>query len=48
MLKNLKKNKEITEDEQKVYEEDVQKLTDKYIKLIDQATENKEKELMEI
>lgn len=47
-VKKLEKNKEITEDEQKVYEEDVQKLTDKYIKLIDQATENKEKELMEI
>ena len=47
-VKKLEKNKEITEDEQKVYEEDVQKLTDKYIKLIDQATENKEKELMGI
>ncbi len=47
-VKKLEKNKEITEDEQKVYEEDIQNLTDKHIKLIDQATENKEKELMEI
>ena len=47
-VKKLEKNKEITEDEQKVYEEDIQNLTDKHIKLIDQATESKEKELMEI
>jgi ribosome recycling factor len=47
-IKKLEKNKEITEDDQRVYEEDIQKLTDKNIELIDEATENKEKELMEI
>ena len=45
-LKNAKKKNEITEDDQKKGEKDLQNLTDKYIKKIDEACEAKEKELM--
>lgn len=47
-IKKQKKASEITEDDQKKAEEDLQKLTDKYIKKIDEACAVKEKELMEI
>lgn len=47
-LKTAKKNAEITEDELKVGEEKIQKLTDKYIKVVDDRTKEKEKEIMEI
>lgn len=46
--KDMKKNNEMTEDEQKSSEKSVQDLTDKYIKEIDVITSNKEKEIMEI
>lgn len=46
--KDMKKNSEMTEDEQKASEKSVQDLTDKYIKEIDVITANKEKEIMEI
>lgn len=47
-IKGLKKKSEITEDDQKKAEEDLQKLTDKYIKKVDEACAVKEKELMEM
>lgn len=47
-FKAMKKNSEITEDDQKGYEEDMQKLTDKFIKEIDKLCDAKEKEIMEI
>ena len=46
--KDMKKNGEMTEDEQKASEKLVQDLTDKYIKEIDVITASKEKEIMEI
>lgn len=46
--KDMKKNGEMTEDEQKSSEKSVQDLTDKYIKEIDAITVAKEKEIMEI
>ena len=46
--KAMKKAGELTEDTQKTMEEDVQKLTDKYIKKVDEACAVKEKELMEL
>ena len=45
-IKKLKKNSEITEDEQKKAEKDLQDLLDKYIKKVDEALAAKEKELM--
>lgn len=47
-LKQLEKNKEISEDELRVAEADVQKLTDSYIKEIGIVLEKKEKEIMEV
>ena len=46
--KDMKKNGEMTEDEQKASEKNVQDLTDKYIKDIDGVTSKKEKEIMQI
>ena len=46
--KAMKKAGELTEDSQKTMEEDVQKLTDKYIKNIDAAVEEKQKEIMSV
>ena len=45
-VKKLKKNSEITEDEQKKAEKDLQDMLDKYTKKVDEATAVKEKELM--
>ncbi len=47
-VKAQKKKSEITEDEQKKAEKELQDLTDKYIKQIDTACAAKEKELMAI
>ncbi len=47
-FKAQKKKSEITEDDQKNAEKDIQKLTDDYVKQIDQLVEKKEKELSEI
>ena len=47
-IKKLKKDSSITEDEQKKAEKDLQELTDKYIKKVDDACTVKEKELMEL
>ena len=47
-IKKLKKDSAITEDEQKKAEKDLQDLTDKYIKKVDEACATKEKELMEL
>ena len=46
--KAMKKAGELTEDTQKTMEENVQKLTDKYIKNIDAAVEEKQKEIMAV
>ena len=47
-FKTAKKNNEITEDDLKGIEKDIQKLTDNYIKDIDTIMANKEKEIMEL
>ena len=47
-VKKLKKNSEITEDDQKKAEKDLQDLLDKMIKKVDAALAAKEKELMAI
>ncbi|MBQ2840139.1 MAG: ribosome recycling factor [Oscillospiraceae bacterium] len=46
-FKGMKKKSEITEDDLKALEEEVQKITDKSCKDIDAMTEKKEKELLE-
>lgn len=47
-IKKSEKAKEITEDDRISAEEDIQKITDKYIAEIDTVTKAKEDELMEI
>ncbi|HWP46754.1 MAG TPA: ribosome recycling factor [Candidatus Limnocylindrales bacterium] len=47
-LKRLEKNKEISEDELHKAQEQIQKITDKYMKKIDELLEKKEEEIMEI
>lgn len=47
-VKGLLKDKEITEDEEHQAEEQIQKLTDKYVAEVDGVIEQKEKDLMEV
>ena len=47
-IKDLAKEKEISEDEERRAGDDIQKLSDKYIASIDSKLEAKEKELMEV
>ena len=47
-LKDLQKNKEISEDEQRTGEEKIQKFTDDFIKKAEDLLSAKQKELMEI
>lgn len=47
-FKTQKKNSEITEDDLKDIEKDVQNLTDKFVKNIDEIQSGKEKEIMEL
>ena len=47
-IKAMKKNSELTEDEAKTGDKNVQDLTDKYIKEIDKITADKTREIMEI
>ena len=46
--KNLKKNNEISEDELKGEEDNVQKITDKFVDEIDKIIATKEKEIMQV
>lgn len=47
-IKNMKKEGELTEDDVKVFDKDIQKLTDKYTDLIDNEVSAKEKEILSI
>ncbi len=47
-LKKLLKGKEIGEDQEKLFEKNVQTITDKHIKIVDDKVSSKEKEIMTI
>ena len=47
-LKNLLKNKDISEDEENKFDKNVQHFTDAHIKKIDEKVDSKEKEIMTI
>ncbi len=47
-LKKMQKAGDISEDEQKVYADDVQKLTDAMVKKVDEALKHKEEEIMQV
>ncbi len=48
ILKKMEKNSEISEDEQKRSQDEIQKLTDKYIDELDKMLRSKEKDIMEV
>jgi len=48
IIKKNEKDGVVSEDESRRLQDEVQKLTDKYIKEIDKLAENKEKEIMEV
>ena len=48
MIKEAEKDKQITEDERKIGEKNIQDLTDKYIAQVEDIAKNKEKEIMEL
>lgn len=48
MVKDLKKEKEISEDEQFRAQDEIQKITDEFIASVDTVYNNKEKEVLEI
>src|SRR6201981_2961001 len=48
LVKKIEKEGEITEDERRDLEEEIQKLTDKYVKEVDQQLENKEMDIMKV
>ena len=47
-IKVLEKDKKITEDESFKFQTDIQKLTDRYIQMVDQTQDQKEKELTQV
>lgn len=47
-FKKMEKASELTKDDHKKAEEEMQKLTDKYIKLVDETYKEKEKEVLEV
>ncbi len=47
-FKKLEKDRKISEDELHTRQEEVQKMTDKFIKQVDEVIEGKEKEIMEV
>ncbi|MCD7822905.1 MAG: ribosome recycling factor [Oscillospiraceae bacterium] len=47
-IKSMKKNGDVTEDDVKQFDKDVQKLTDKYISLVDDQVAVKEKEILSV
>ncbi len=47
-LKKLLKSKDLSEDQEKVHEKNIQNITDKHIQLVDEKISSKEKEIMTI
>ena len=47
-IKKAKADSAVSEDDQKFWESEVQDLTDKYIKLVDQTLEGKQHEIMQV
>jgi len=48
VLKRQEKDKEISEDEHKMYADEVQDLTNKFVKLVDETLASKEQEIMQV
>ncbi len=48
MLKRMERDGDISQDEQKIWADEIQALTDKHIKAVDDALSTKEKEIMQV
>jgi ribosome recycling factor len=48
VVKKAEKDKEISEDESKKYQAEIQTVTDKFVKQVDEIVQNKEQELMTV
>jgi ribosome recycling factor len=47
-LKKMEKNSEISEDEHKRSQDDMQKITDRFVEEVEKAFESKEKDILEV
>ena len=47
-LKRSEKDGDVSQDERRMYEEEIQDLTDKHVKAIDEALASKEKDIMQV
>ena len=47
-LKKLEKDGDLSQDDRHLYEQEIQELTDSHVKLIDEALEAKEKDIMQV
>jgi len=48
LLKRMEKDKSISEDDHKMYADEVQDLTNKFVKMVDDALATKEQEIMQV
>lgn len=47
-LKKMEKDGDISQDDRRLYEDEIQELTDKHVKSIDEALASKEKDIMQV
>ena len=47
-LKKMEKDSEISQDDKRLYEDEIQELTDRHVKAIDEALASKEKDIMQV
>lgn len=47
-LKKMEKDSDISQDDRRLYEDEIQELTDKHVKSIDEALASKEKDIMQV
>jgi ribosome recycling factor len=47
-LKKMEKDGDISQDDRRLYEDEIQELTDKHVKAIDEALTSKEKDIMQV
>jgi ribosome recycling factor len=47
-VKRMEKDGDISQDDRRLYEDEIQELTDKHVKAIDEALASKEKDIMQV
>jgi len=48
VLKKMEKDGDVSQDDKRLYEDEIQALTDKHVKLIDETLASKEKDIMQV